>query len=105
MQGYSVIEASGSVVGATGAAVNCRGAVPARTGAGVYTLTLDRPLNAGDGIVLITARGGAPTTAFGVAHTSDSVKTVSSVALAAGQAATDANFDFLVVRMAVGANF
>lgn len=90
------IRAAGRVSnGATGAGA-ARGAVVARTGAGVYTITLDTPIPAGDCGVLVTVEG--TNTAAKVAHTSDAVKTVSIVALAAGQAATDSEFSFAVLK-------
>lgn len=100
-EGLGGLEAAASVVGATGAATVARGCVTARTGAGVYTITLDRALDASECLVACSVRGAA-NVALKVVHTDDLIKTVSSVALAAGQAATDSDFDFAIFRIAAG---
>ncbi len=99
--GPGSLVAAASVVAGTGAATVARGCVTARTGAGVYTVTLDQALDAADGVCMATVRGANPV-ALQVVHTSDTVKTVNGLALAAGQAATDADFDFVAFRVANG---
>lgn len=109
------IVAFGSVVGATGASVPgpvnpitgqsvplTRGVTPARTGAGVYTLTFpgldanDRGgIDAGECIGLATLRGGVDG-ALEIEHTSDTVKTVRTFNTAG--AATDRDFDFILFK-------
>lgn len=95
-----LIHAAASVVGADGTAVKARNCVTARTGAGVYTLTVP-DIDATDCIVLATPRGAA-NVQLKVVHTSDTVKTISSVALAAGQAATDSDFDIVIMKISSG---
>jgi hypothetical protein len=89
--------AAGSVAGGTGTATWIAGATSARTGAGVYTLTLDQPTDSTQCSILVSRRGAAAAAdgTFSVAHTSDSVKTVTYTE--AGVAA-DADFDFHVIR-------
>lgn len=87
--------AFGSVKGADGTEVSGAGATPARSAKGVYTLTLDQPVDSTECAVLVTARG-ATTGYAGVAQTSDAVKTVSM--LDAAGAAQDTDFDYLVLR-------
>lgn len=97
------LQAAGSVVGATGAALKIRGATVARTGgapAGSYAITLDVPLNAADCIVFACPRGGAADSNCQVAHTSDTVKTVTCT-VGAG-ALADIDFDFEISRISVG---
>jgi hypothetical protein len=89
-------------VGVAGAMNNQRGCVLARTGAGVYTATLDNPLNTVDGIILTSNGRGAPgNTNISVTHTSDTVKTISDFVIAA---ATDEGFDFLALKVSAGAS-
>lgn len=91
----SINHAAGSVVGASGAAVWTAGGVAtARSAKGVYTLTLDAPIDATQCAVLITARG-AVTSEWSVTQTSDTVKTVS--ALDNAGAAQDVDFDFHIL--------
>ena len=91
----SIIGALGSVTGATGVAVWTAGAATARTGKGVYTLTLDTPADATACAVLCTVRGAVLAT-IEVVQTSDTVKTVTTRDIAA--AVQDTDFDFLVLR-------
>ncbi len=88
------IEALGSISGA-GVVTFQRGGVLARTGVGTYTLTLDRPAPAGESVVLATPRAGAGNSNAQVAHTSDTVKTIT---LFVGAVATDVALDVLVMR-------
>ena len=53
----NALQAYGSVKGADGSSVSGAGANTARTGKGVYTLTLDAQLDATDCSVLATVRG------------------------------------------------
>ncbi len=101
IQRVDVIEAAASysTVGAVLTTIKARGGVLARTGVGVATLTLDRPLAAEDGIILAGARTGAGNTNVQVTHTSDSVKTISGFVAAV---ATEIAVDVLVVRFAAG---
>lgn len=94
----NVVHAAGSVAGATGALVSGSGFASARTGAGVYTITLERPANAAECQLLVTRRGTALRTYWAVSHTTDSVKTVSALDSAGNPLDTD--FDFAVVKTA-----
>lgn len=85
-----------AVVSTAGALVAGRGVTPARTGAGVYTLTLDRPLDVNEGMLLFEIRTAAIDEPIRVVHTSDTVKTVSSFD---GGAATDCDFAVTVLRL------
>jgi len=102
----NVVQALGSVVGATGAALGGAGFVSAGgTGGGtpgIYTLTLDQAVDASECAILVSRRGAAAAAdgTFGVAHTSDTVKTVTYTQ--AGVAA-DVDFDFCVLRAPQGA--
>lgn len=93
--------AYGSVNGADGAKVSGAGFASARTGAGVYTLTLQEPVDATQCAILVSRRGAAAAAdeTFSVAHTSDTVKTVTCTAAGV---ATDSSFDFAVLRAPAG---
>ncbi len=92
----NAIHANGSVVGASGASASGNQFVtPARTGAGVYTLTLTEPIDAAECVILATLRTGALNANIHVVHTSDTVKTVNT-GLAA--VATDEDFDYVIIR-------
>jgi hypothetical protein len=97
------IHASGSVAGGTGARVSGQGAASARTGAGVYTLTMDG-IDAAECAIVATVRAAAGVgSTIDVVHTSDTVKTVHTFDVAAGaNVATDHDFDFVVLRTNVG---
>ncbi len=87
--------AAGSISGA-GAVNKQRGCALARTGVGTYTVTLDRDLDAADAAILVTPRGGAGNSNSQVAHTSDTVKTVT---MFVGAVATDVGFDVFVINI------
>lgn len=91
--------AAGSVTGATGAAVVARGAATARTGAGIYTITLDQACDSTECVLFFTSRTAAVVD-FSYAHTSDTVKTLTTQTEAGVD--TDADFDFIVVRISGG---
>lgn len=91
----SLNNAGGSVVGATGAIAAGSGFASARTAKGTYTITLDVPVDSAEGWIVTTTRGATPGI-ISVVHTSDSVKTVSTVDNAG--AAADLDFDFHVFR-------
>lgn len=99
IQRTDALEAMASVNGGTGAAVVARGCVTARTGVGVYTVTLDRDCDAADCVIQATLRGGAINGGILVTHTSDTVKTVNTSTAAA---AADRDFDISVFRIAAG---
>jgi len=84
--------ASCRITGADGVALFARGCATARTGAGVYTVTLDRGADANECIVL--AQSETISTFASVAHTSDTVKTISVENDAS--AATDSNVGFIL---------
>lgn len=88
--------AYGSVNGA-GARVSGAGFSVASSGAGVYQITLDQPVDSTECAILVTGRGAAAAAdgTFMVAHTSDTVKEVTFTQ--AGVAAAQA-FDFLVLN-------
>lgn len=96
----NTFNAYGSVNGTTGLRVSGAGFVAAG-GAGVYTLTLDQPVDAAECSILVSRRGAAAAAdgTFGVAHTSDTVKTVTYTE--AGVAAA-VNFDFAVLNCPAG---
>lgn len=93
----SIINALGSVL-AAGPELWTAGAACARTGAGVYTLTLDEAADAAACAVQITPRGAGTPVVAQVVHTSDTVKTVNLFDSATGATPTDSDFDFLVLR-------
>lgn len=88
-----LIQAFGSV-GPAGEEVFDVGAEGARSGVGIYTITLEAALAATAACIQITPRAAVFASAS-VAHTSATVKTV-TVFDAAG-AALDAGFDYLVM--------
>lgn len=90
--------ASGSLAGAAASRWQ-RGGVFARTGAGVYTITLDEAMVNTEDMIIIQAEGGAGNTNAQVAHTSATVKTVTIFVAAV---ATDVDFSWLVVKGAHG---
>jgi hypothetical protein len=93
----SIINAVGSMQ-AAGPSLWEAGCLGARTGAGVYTVTLDEPSDSAACAILVTMRtGGIPCVAQ-VVHTSDTVKTINVFDSATGGVATDSAFDFLVLR-------
>ena len=87
--------AAGSISGA-GAVVKQKGCALARTGVGIYTVTLDRDLDAADAAINVTPRGGAGNANPQVAHTSDTVKGVNMFVAAV---ATDVGFDVMVWKI------
>jgi hypothetical protein len=91
--------AAGAVTGATGATTALEGpVVVARTGAGVYTLTLTPSAGgalscaAANCVCMITLRTSGTSNYI---HTSATVKTVNTFAVD-GTTATDKNFDFVI---------
>lgn len=85
--------ARGTIAGAALTVVRQQGAVLARTGLGVYTLTLDTPCPEADSdltvtVDLISAPAAAVNATFGVAHT-DLVKTINVNNTAVPPAAID----------------
>ena len=90
--------AYGAVTGATGAILSGSGFASARTGKGIYTLTLDEPVDSTECSIKVSVRGGALGTTAQVAHTSDTVKTVTTGS--AANAAADLDFDFCILRAA-----
>lgn len=83
----------------SGAGFFARGCVVARSAAGIYTITLDRQLDASNCVAVFTPETAAIGCVF--AHTSDSVKTVTWETYAAG-ADTDCQFSFALYRVAGG---
>lgn len=90
--------AAGGVVGGTGVAAIQRGCAMARTGAGVYTMTLDREVDATECTIQVTPRQAAAAQ-YSVQHTSDTVKTISTFDAATGATPTDTTFDVLVIKL------
>lgn len=88
-------QAFGRVVGADGTTTALRGATVARTGAGVYTITLDRLLDRDEGMVVVTPEAADRMAA--VVDTSDTVKTVTISSDAGADA--DSDFHFVVLRL------
>lgn len=102
--GSSALIAAGSYNGAAAgaaAAYGERGAVVTRTGAGVYLITLDgnNAVDSTEGVVIATA-GGAARGAPAIAHTSDTVKTITWRTGAAAPAAVDVDMEWAVFRFA-----
>ncbi|MFH1010996.1 MAG: hypothetical protein V1784_07160 [bacterium] len=93
-------EAAGTITGGTGVAVKIRGATCVRAAGGTYDITLERGLNAADGIFKAQVRTGAADCNCQIAHTSDTVKRVTTHVGAA--AAADQDFDFMAKRISVG---
>ena len=91
-----LILAAGKVTGATGAGSKCSGATPARTGVGVYTLTLGQEVDSTEAVITANAVGTTDTR-VAVEHTSDSVKTIRTFTGAVGTAA-DADFNFVMAQ-------
>ena len=93
----NVIHAAGTVNGADGARRSGSGYVPARTGVGVYTLTLDQPINAGE-CQIVTSRGSPIGVPYSISHsnTTDSLKTI--VIVDGAGAPFDATFAFIITR-------
>lgn len=95
-QNYPSINAAcGAVTGGTGVAIWAAGAATARTGAGVYPITLDQGCDSAESSVRVTPRKATFASAT-VVHTSDTVKTVHT--FNAAGVATDSDFDFLVTK-------
>lgn len=90
--------AAGGVVAGTGVAAVQRGCAMARTGAGVYTCTLDKEVDATDSVCSVVPRQ-ATAAQFSYEHTSDSVKTIRTFDAATGATPTDATFDFFVFKL------
>lgn len=92
----NIIGAAGKISGAGAVAWEAGGAA-ARTGAGVYTITLDNPADAAQSGVHVTLTGAAAAAdlTVNVADTSDTVKTVS---ITAAGVATDEGFTWMLLR-------
>lgn len=101
------LQAAGSVVAQVGPtfAANRGFTSVSRTSAGVYVLTLDQGLSADAASINCTARAtlaASGLVAFGVTHTSATVKTVTILqegAAGAASALADVNFDINVLRL------
>ena len=89
----NLIHAAGSM----GATTQVWGAelVLAKTATGTYTCTLDDDADATQCAIVVTMRGGAGQAS--VAHTSDTVKTITTFA-ADGITASDRAFDIIILR-------
>lgn len=91
--------AAGRVNGAdglvTGAGFFARGVAVARTGAGVYTLTLPADHQLDSNCCVVVAAPEANDTTYKVDHTSDQVKTLT---FRTGAANTDTTFGFAIYR-------
>ena len=87
--------AFGSVKGSDGTLVSGACYTPARSGTGIYTLTLEQEVDSTQCAVLTCVRGATEGYSF-VAQTSDAVKTVKTVDNAG--AVEDVDFDFVVLR-------
>lgn len=73
-----------------------RGCTVADGGVGIYTITLDKEIDAAECVLIATPRQGVDHTAV-VVDTSDAVKTVRTYDGAAG-AAADTEFSFVCIR-------
>lgn len=96
LQYPNVIQAAGKISGA-GVVSWQSGGAAVRTGAGVYTLTLDQGADSTQSGVQVTFTGAAAAAdlTVNVDDTSDTVKTVS---ITAAGVATDKGFTWMVVR-------
>lgn len=92
----NIVHVAGSVAGATGARVSGSGFTSARTGAGCWTITLEREADATECQVIVTRRGTALRTHWSVEQTSDAVKSIAC--LNAAGAPLDSDFDFAVLK-------
>lgn len=88
--------AAGKVTGATGASSTLFGAVPARTGAGVYTITMDQQVDSAFCCAIATLVGGDGGR-ITITHTSDAVKTVNT--FNAAGAAADVDFHIRIAAL------
>lgn len=91
----NTFNAYGSVDGATGTKVSGAGFASAQTGPGVYTITLDQPVDSTECVCIATPRT-ASARFVTMVQTSDNVKTVYTVDDAG--AATNASFDFVILN-------
>jgi len=91
------IIAGGSVDPAGALLAGGVGAITARTGLGVYTITLNEECPAGECLLFVASGllGGADITAS-ISHVSNTVKTVE---LFDAGVAADARFDFMIIRL------
>lgn len=94
--GMGALQFAGSIIG-DGTGVAGRGGVLARTGAGVYTLNLDKQIDSAQCICLGTPREAAQR-GLRIAQTSDLVKTINTQVIAAG-AATNSGFSVAVLAL------
>ena len=76
------------------------GVATARTGAGVYTLTMPEGVDVLEAITTITPKTAGMS--LTIAHTSDTVKTVSSLDTATAGTPTDCDFEFKIERLLLG---
>ena len=86
--------ATAKVTGATGVATMAKGCATATTGAGVYTITLDKLLDATERNAQVTCRGGA--FICRTVDTSDTVITVNTYDDTG--AAANCDFDIMIER-------
>ena len=86
--------AAGQVAGATGALTGGRGATSERLAVGHYRLTLDQAHDATECVFMLTIHDDVASTITGH-EVSDTVREVHTFT---GGAATDRDFDFLIVR-------
>jgi len=83
------------VTAATGAATTARNCATARTGAGVYTVTIDYACDEEGCIVLFESQTAACDDVPAVTHTSDTVKQIETFD---GGVATDCDFAAIVLK-------
>jgi len=90
--------AAGAIVAASTAT---RGCTAARTGEGVFTLTLDQPVNELDATECVCFVNCETSGFAAVSNTSDAVKTVRTFSAGAAlNSAADRSFSFLIARIA-----
>lgn len=80
-----------------GAAIFSQGGVLARTGPGVFTMTLDQPRDESDFAAAFTWIGTPRPYRWSVDHTSDQVKTIRLLS-EDGEDPVDASFSFIFAR-------
>lgn len=100
LQNPDIIQAMGRISGA-GVQAFAAGCLLARTGAGVYTLTLDEALDSAEGGVLVSFDGPAVAAdqTVNIEDTSDTVKTIT---VTAAGVATDAGFFAVAFKAPAG---
>lgn len=94
------VAADGTTTGAGFFSRGCVVALPGGAGTGIYTITLDRAVDADQSTIRVQCETADHH--LTVAHTTDLVKTVTSRTIAAAPAAADSIFEFSIWKTAGG---